>query len=74
MKSEIKIKVAAESWKNGGVFTAKAGNGRGGYYKGAKTYTVPKAVKFVVESFEDQGIVPIVSYEGEYAVITAEAA
>lgn len=71
MKSEIKIKVSAESWTNGGVFTAKAGNGRGGTYKGKKTYTVPKAVKAIVKTYEEQGITPVVTYEGEYVKIAA---
>lgn len=63
MKSVIKIKVAAESWKNNGSSMFRT-----------TTFTVPKAVKAIVKTYEDQNIVPVVSYEGEYAVITAEAA
>ena len=62
MKSEIRIKVEAESWKNYGS----------SMFRGT-TMTVPKAVKTIVKMYEDQNIVPVVSYEGEYVVIQAAA-
>lgn len=63
MKSQIKIKLG-EDWKAINVTSV--------YQK--KSFTSPKAVKFVVDSFKAQGIVPVVSYEADYALITAEAA
>lgn len=74
MKSQIRINLAAKDWKTtGSAFTARNGNGRGGYYRGGTTYNVPKAIMKLVESFEDQGIVPAVSYTDEYATIEAYA-
>jgi hypothetical protein len=63
LKSEIKIKLGSE-WR------------ALDYYPNARSvkFTQPKAVKFVVDSFKAQGIVPVVSYEADYALITAEAA
>lgn len=71
MKSSIRIKVAADEWKNGGVFYSGKG---GGSLRGAKKWSTPKAIKEIVASFKAQNIVPVVAYEGEYATITAETA
>lgn len=71
MKSEIKIKIGNE-WKSGGQGGVYFQSGKGGgSYKGTKKFTVPTAVKFVVDSFKAQGIVPVVSYEADYVRIAA---
>lgn len=59
MKSEIRIKIGSE-WVAGGYYANRA-----------RKFTVEKAVKFMVDSFKAQGVVPVVSYEADYVRIAA---
>jgi len=62
MKSEIRLKLECGEWKNYGS----------SMYKCTKM-NFEKAMKAIKNSFKDEGIVPTVVFEGEYAVITGGA-